>query len=152
MCPLPRAALTAAFYSPDYLRFPGDTGSHGAPPIGVSSTMVLSFAAFSIGGVWVIALDGAPSTPLMFCAAVLLQTGSWNPSPPTHPDAFLQVPTRWLYFSYHFAGILLSVREIIFSHKQIKIHSRSPVCSLPRAALTASFYSPGSLRLPGNTG
>ena len=59
-------------------RFPGNVGARGAPPIVVSSTLALSFAALSIGGVWAIALDGAPSTPLMFCPAVPFQTGSRN--------------------------------------------------------------------------
>ena len=56
-------------------RFSSGTASRDAPPIGVSSALVLSFAAFSIGGVWAIALDVAPSIPLMICPAILLQPG-----------------------------------------------------------------------------
>ena len=48
-----------------------------------------------------------------------------------HPDAFTQAPTCCPYFSYHFAGILLSVWETYFLPKQTKNgiwNSRSPVC------------------------
>ena len=70
-------------------------GFHGAPPVGVSSTLVLSFAALSIGGVWAITLDGAPSTPLMLCPAVLLQTGSWNASCSTPVSGLSRLRLWW---------------------------------------------------------
>ena len=58
--------------------FLGDTGSRSAPPIGVSPALALSLAALLIGGVWPMAVNGAPSISLMFCPAILLQAGSWN--------------------------------------------------------------------------
>ena len=70
VCPLTRAASR----SPGSLRFPGDNGSHDAPPTGVFYALALSFAALSIGGVWTMVLYGAPSKLPMYPPAVL-QTG-----------------------------------------------------------------------------
>ena len=66
ICPLPRAALTAASHSSGSLRFPSDTGSRGAPPNDVSSVLALSFAALSIGGVWAMMLYGTRTTLPMY--------------------------------------------------------------------------------------
>ena len=61
-----RAALRAASESP---------GSLAIPALVALPALALSFAALSIGGVWAMSLDGAPSTPLMFCPAVFFQAG-----------------------------------------------------------------------------